>query len=350
MTTYTLNFGLALPDFRQGPWHDQVNNDLIKIDALLFSALSGANVAIWENDIEYSEGQSVVDEADASVWLCTIAHTSALAPTTFAEDRAANPTYWARLLTGFAPRGEWANDTNYFPYDLVYVSDLGIMALCTLKHTSNPTGNIKDDELYWSFLIDMSESDLSSAVAVTYDNSTSGIPYTNVQLAIDYVDSINDTQASQIVALNNVNIAQGNAIAEKLSFVSPNTLTDPQKDQVVADIGALSVKGGQTVTGGFRITPYNLGTIPIPFTPNSLLGNYQYGTNLGALVWNVPTADCAVDILVTNGATAGIITFPGYTYNSANAGDPLTTTAGHKFLISIRRIAGISTLIIKALQ
>jgi hypothetical protein len=112
----------------------------------------------------------------------------------------------------------------------------------------------------------------------------------------------------------------------------------------------LSIKGGQTVTGGFRITPNNLGNIVGPYTPDSFLGNYQYGTNNGAITWNAPTADCAVDVLITNSASAGAITFVGFTYNPTNSGDPFTLVAGHKFLVSIRRINGISTLIVKALQ
>jgi hypothetical protein len=205
MTQYTPNFGLALPDFRQGPWHDQINSDLTKIDALLFSALSGANVAVWTNGTNYGEGETVVDDTDASIWLCAVEHTSAATPTTFAEDRLANPTYWTRLLTGFAPRGEWQNATNYFPYDLTFDSHLGIMALCSTKHTSIAVGNITDDEIYWAFLIDMSNADLSTAIAVTYDSTTSGLDADNVQEAIDVLET-------QILALNNVNITQGTSI------------------------------------------------------------------------------------------------------------------------------------------
>jgi len=205
-TEYTDNFGLALPDFREGPWHDQLEGNFTKIDALLFSALSGANVALWTNGTEYDAGVTVLDDSDASIWLCAVEHISAPEPTTFVEDRAANPTYWTRLLTGFAPRGEWENLTNYFPYDLTYDTSLGIMALCTQKHTSNAAGNITDDEAFWSFLIDMSNADLSTAVAVTYDNTASPtLATTNVQGAIDILENY-------VVSLNNVNVTQGNQI------------------------------------------------------------------------------------------------------------------------------------------
>jgi hypothetical protein len=115
-----------------------------------------------------------------------------------------------------------------------------------------------------------------------------------------------------------------------------------------SDTSRLAVVGGQTISGGFALTPNNLGTIGVSLTPNPLLGNYQFGTNNGAIGINVPTVDCAMDILVINGTTAGAITFSGYTVGAT--GDGLTTTNGNKFIISIRRINAVSTYIIKALQ
>jgi TolA-binding protein len=79
------------------------------------------------------------------------------------------------------------------------------MALCELKHMSNAAGNIKDDEAYWAFLIDMSNAELATAISVSYSNATSGISATNVQAAIDLLET-------QIVSLNTVNVRQGNQI------------------------------------------------------------------------------------------------------------------------------------------
>jgi hypothetical protein len=204
-TNYTKNFALALPDFRYGPWHDLVNADFDKIDSLIYGALSNANVGVWQNNTAYIVGISVLDSAAGTTWMCSVANTSAVSGT-FAAERAAHPTYWVQLLAGFAPRGQWTNSTNYFPYDLVYDSARGIMALCKTTHTSNPSGNIKDDATFWSFLIDMSSSTLATAVAVTYSNSSSAIPSTNVQGAIDYIET-------QVVSLNNVNVTQGSQIS-----------------------------------------------------------------------------------------------------------------------------------------
>lgn len=114
------------------------------------------------------------------------------------------------------------------------------------------------------------------------------------------------------------------------------------------DTTLAKLAGGQQFTGGFTVAPNNLGTIATA-TINPSLGNYQYGTNNGAFGWTAPATDCAVDILVTNGASAGAIGFTGFTVGPVT-GDALTTTNGHKFLISIRRIGGTSMYAIKALQ
>jgi len=104
-----------------------------------------------------------------------------------------------------------------------------------------------------------------------------------------------------------------------------------------------------TISVGYTIAPYNAGTKSSgTFTPDPAQGNYQYYTNGGAHTLAAPSTDCAIDILVTNGASAGAITFSGFTVGTT--GDSLTTTNGHKFIISIRRINGVSTYLIKALQ
>lgn len=115
-----------------------------------------------------------------------------------------------------------------------------------------------------------------------------------------------------------------------------------------AGVNALKSNATATISVGYTITPANLGNIT-SFTLNPALGNYQYGTNTAAFTLTAPTADCAVDILITNSATAGAITFTGFTVG-ANTGDALTVVNANKFIISIRRIATISTYTIKALQ
>lgn len=292
MTSYTQNFGLALPDFRQGPWHDLLNSDLTKIDALLYSSLSGANVDVWANNTAYSAGTSVVDDSDASIWLCAVSHTSAAAPTTFTEDRLANPTHWTRLLTGFAPRGQWTNATNYFPYDLVYDPHLGIMALCNLKHVSNASGNIKDDAAYWAFLIDMSNADLAAAITVTYSGATSGIPATDVQHAIDFLET-------QIVGLNNVNITQGSNIS---ALQSADTAHD---SRLTAVEGKNTTQDSSLTSLTARVTALESAPPPTPFPSGTKMLFYSATAPTGWVTQN-GVGDRAIRV-VNNDGTGGVL-------------------------------------------
>lgn len=112
----------------------------------------------------------------------------------------------------------------------------------------------------------------------------------------------------------------------------------------------VKIAGGQQMVGGFSLQVFqngNMGTGSKTFDPSN--GNYQSALNNGAITINAPTVDCAIDILISNQPGAGVITMSGFTVNS-NTGEPFTTTSGHLFILSIRRIAGISTYTVKALQ
>lgn len=110
-----------------------------------------------------------------------------------------------------------------------------------------------------------------------------------------------------------------------------------------------TIVGDSTIRLGFSVTSYNLGTGSGTVTINPRNGNYQYITNNGAFTLAAPATDCAIDLLVLNGATAGSITFSGFQVGSAT-GSTLTTTNGNEFIISIRRINSLSTYSIYALQ
>jgi len=364
-TEYTPNFSLPMPDFRMGPWHDLINGMIMSVDALLYTAMSNANVEPWANDINYPSGVSVIDGDDATVWVCVLPHTSPSAPTTFSEDRIANPDRWTQLLAGFAPRGEWANSTNYFPYDLSYSTAQGIFAICTTKHTSNIAGTIKDDAAFWTFLVDFSTADLSSANLVSYDNSLSGLSGTNVQDAIDQTES-------QIKALDAVNVSQGNQISTLQSTVSGHTthlsaldsadtsldsrldaaegtITNHTASIAAVDAAAVKLAGGQEIQAGYSVKSKSLGNLGNT-TVDPWLGNYQFGNNVGAITITAPNKDGGVDLLITNTASGGGVSFSGFTVNPTNTGDPMTTTANHRFLVSMRRIGSVSTYTVKALQ
>lgn len=95
----------------------------------------------------------------------------------------------------------------------------------------------------------------------------------------------------------------------------------------------------------------NSGTITALGMSNTVvpLVRQWYYTNDGAHILPAPTIDGTLRILVTNGASAGTITFSGFTVK-ASPGDPLNTTNTDKFLIEIFTINSISTYRVYALQ
>ncbi len=126
---------------------------------------------------------------------------------------------------------------------------------------------------------------------------------------------------------------------------SEKTYTLPDASTTIITTGATS-----NVTVGYTYTSFNAGTKSSgTFTPDPANGNAQYATNNGAHTLAAPSSDCSITLLYTNGASAGAITFSGFTVGTST-GDALTTTNTSKFVISIVRINSVSTYLIKALQ
>lgn len=101
------------------------------------------------------------------------------------------------------------------------------------------------------------------------------------------------------------------------------------------------------ITGGATVTSKSITTGS--FTVDCGDRPLQYITNGGAFTITAPAADGSVILLITNNASAGAITFSGFTVGSS-VGDAFTTTDTHKFMVSIVRINGVSTYTVKALQ
>jgi hypothetical protein len=133
--------------------------------------------------------------------------------------------------------------------------------------------------------------------------------------------------------------------------ISSGTLAVARGGTGAGNLNAFLLAGASnTVTKGFYITPNNIGTLSSgTLTPDAANGNYQFYTNNGNHTIAAPSNDSAIDILMSNGASAVVPSFSGFTIGS-NVGDSFDTTSGHKFIVSIRRINGVSTYTIKALQ
>lgn len=106
----------------------------------------------------------------------------------------------------------------------------------------------------------------------------------------------------------------------------------------------------QTLSGGANLTTFSIGTVSSGTTTIDCGKNpSQYLTNGGAFTLAAPTNDGQCIVQVENGASAGTITFSGFSVGT-NTGDPLDTTNGHKFQISIRRVHSVSEYAIQAAQ
>jgi hypothetical protein len=115
--------------------------------------------------------------------------------------------------------------------------------------------------------------------------------------------------------------------------------------------GAASLGGtDQTLSGGANVASHSIGTVSSGTTTIDCgTSPLQYMTNGGASTVAAPSHDGSCMILVTNGASAGTLTFSGFTVGG-NTGDALDTTNTHVFTISIWRINATSSYFLKALQ
>lgn len=130
-----------------------------------------------------------------------------------------------------------------------------------------------------------------------------------------------------------------------LAGTDSTTMTFPAVSSNVLTTGNTA-----TITKGYSVTAYSGGTVSSgTFTVDPSNQNVQYYTNNGAHTFAAPASDCEVDVMVTNGASAGSITFSGFTVGSST-GSALTTTNTQKFIISVKRINSVATYSVYALQ
>ncbi len=104
----------------------------------------------------------------------------------------------------------------------------------------------------------------------------------------------------------------------------------------------------QSLSGGANVVSYNLGTVASgTVSLDCGKGPLQYLVDGGAFTITAPTSDGSCMLKLTNTTGAQIPTFSGFTTNS-NTGEPLTTTNNSVFFISIFRIGGVSSYLVKA--
>lgn len=205
-----------------------------------------------------------------------------------------------------------------------------------------------------TFLGTPSSANLAAAVA---DKTGSGAlvfatspTLTTPALGVATATTINKVTFTAPATGATLTIADGKTLTASnsltLAGTDSTTMTFPGTSSTVLTTGNTA-----TLTKGYSTTPNNIGTVSSgTTTPAAADGNYQYLTNNGAFTLAAPSSDTAIDILVTNGASAGTITFSGFTAPSGGGGDTYATTNTYQFLLMIRRINSVATYSWKALQ
>jgi len=153
MSVFTTSLHLELKDFNIVTWHDAVNGNFTILDAA-FRALTGlVTQGIWLNNTVYTIGQRAIDNVTGNIWTVSANHTSAAAPTTFAQDRVAHPTYWTLFTAAVNNRGAWVTATNYNVND--FLSDNNRFGVVKTAYTSGASYNVDVANGNITTLIDM---------------------------------------------------------------------------------------------------------------------------------------------------------------------------------------------------
>ncbi len=154
--TFTPNLHLTKIGGDRKNWNDTANSNMTMLDGIISAFFTVSNMrGIWANSVAYAVGDAVVDETTAVVWVNSVAHTSSMLPTTFAEARTANPTYWAVYSAPATTKGAWTPATAYSRNDFV-LADGTKYAFCLVAHTSGATFAADLALGYWSVIIDLS--------------------------------------------------------------------------------------------------------------------------------------------------------------------------------------------------
>jgi hypothetical protein len=111
-TTFTEHFRFGVPDFLSTPWHQTIQDTLHQVDKALYQVLLAAEVVPWTNSTLYPQGDIVLDPTNGIIYISRVSHISASSPTTFAQDRIANPTFWVEFAGTGAVHGPVVSTDN----------------------------------------------------------------------------------------------------------------------------------------------------------------------------------------------------------------------------------------------
>jgi hypothetical protein len=210
--------------------------------------------------------------------------------------------------------------------------------------------------------------------AAVYDIGFVDVWLNGIKLVAD--DDFTATNGTTVVLTVGATAGDSVDIVAFGAFVVADMLRRPGSSGLVAHTG-LDATAARTITAGTGLAVTNgdgvagnpvvafdgsIGTVAITatadadgtfssgtYTPTPVGGNFKTITNGGAFTLAAPTVagDYNLIILITNNGTAGAVTFSGFT---KTAGDPLTTTDGHQFTLSVVKLGAAILLVSQGLQ
>lgn len=153
----TTNAKLALIEPTRPNWADAANKNFELLDAIVgtyfvINQLKG----MWLNSTIYAVGDAVVDPNAGGIWQTQVAHTSSALITTFAQERAARPTYWSVFSSPARARGAWTAITSYALNDFIVSGSK--YCVCIQAHISGTDFNTDLGAGKWSVLIDLASA------------------------------------------------------------------------------------------------------------------------------------------------------------------------------------------------
>ena len=387
MTTRTVNYKFELIDFDTHPWQGKEHDNWRQLDAVLATLTTIVNiVGVWHTATAYEVDDRLVDGNTGTVWTCLVDHTSA-STGTFAQDRAARPTYWESFTVAQTFRGTWVTGTAYAVNDFVVSGN--IYAVCTTANTAGAT--FAGDAAYWTYLANLTADVAAAAASATAAAASAA----SINMPTMVGESLNMLRANvgetafeyqtPAQVLSNIGaqpldatltaLAGVTVAADKIIYATAaDTFTTADftatgrfivaaataaaarivlgvvigTDVQAYDADTLKADVADILTAGFAGTPYNAGTKSSgTYTPDEANGNLQYAVNGGAHTLAPPTNNCTIVIQYTNDGSAGAITTSGFTVVT---GDSLTTTNADDFFCYITKNNSKSQLHITALQ
>lgn len=217
----TANYNLRRINFDWTTWHDEMNDNMSDLDAVIAALTGITDVAPWANSTAYVVGDKAIDSTLNRVYICAVNHTSASTPTTFAADRVAHSTYWT--LFGAPPTAAtWTTATAYRQGTWITDND-NRTAVALVDFTSGATfdDDVTDENLLivadFSGLADAAADAVAAAVSTAADAAATAAD--RIAVAADKAT----VAANTATVANNTSITTANAASALASATSAST-------------------------------------------------------------------------------------------------------------------------------